>query len=73
MWNLVGMSNTYTPIGSSANLDELYAQLGELEQKEMDCISFGRLDLLADARKAMLPIKAQINKAEGFVIYPEAE
>jgi hypothetical protein len=64
---------TYSPPGQSADIEALYDALAPLEQREHDAIDYGRLDLLPEIRRSMLPIKAQINAAEGFPIYPEAE
>lgn len=60
------------PAGTNPELDELYTQLGAIEQRELDAIEFGSLDLLASIRAEQLPLKRQINAAEGCTIYPEA-
>lgn len=62
-----------TPYGTNAELDELYSQLGEIEQREIDAIECGRLSLLPSIRAEQLPFKRQINAAEGCIIYPEAQ
>ena len=62
-----------TPYGANPELDELYAQLGLIEERETDAIMCGRLDLLPEIRAAQLPLKRQINAMDTCVIYPEAE
>ena len=52
-----------------AEIETLYANLGELEQREFDAIEFRRLDLLPEIRLAQMPIKLAINAAEGFQVY----
>ena len=60
------------PHGTNPELDELYQQLCNIEQREIDAIVYGRNDLLPAIREEMLPIKRQINAIEPCVIYPEA-
>jgi hypothetical protein len=60
------------PYGQDQNLDDLYDQLGVIEQREIDAIHYGRLDLLPSIRAEQLPLKRRINDAEGCLIYEEA-
>lgn len=60
------------PYGVNQELDDLYAALGVIEGREIDAIEAGRLELLPSIREEQLPLKRQINDAEGFAIYPEA-
>lgn len=62
-----------TPYGANATLDDMYEQLGSIEARELDAIEFGRIDLLPEIRRQMLPLKRIINQTEGITIYPEAE
>jgi len=66
------MEGNPIPYGADPDLDALYEQLGAIEQREIDAIMYGRLDLLPEIRKEQLPLKRQINEIEGFAIYPEA-
>ena len=61
------------PYGTDPELDALYAALGVIEEREIDAIEYGRLDLLPEIRREQLPLKARINATEGQPIYPEAE
>lgn len=58
---------------NNAELNELYRQLGEIEEKESFCIEAGLFDHLPKIREQMIPLKRQINKLEGVVIYPEVQ
>lgn len=60
------------PYGTDPDLDAIYAELGIIEEREIDAINFGRLDLLPEIRKEQLPLKRRINDAEGCLIYEEA-
>lgn len=53
-------------------LEKLYQKLGTLEIDEMLAIEVKNLKILAKIRKAMLPVKQEINVLEGQKIYPEA-
>lgn len=55
--------------GASPDIDSLYAQLGEIEEREIHAIECGRRDLLSDIRREQIPLKKAINKAEGITIY----
>jgi hypothetical protein len=46
------------------NLDQLYTRLDNLEDSELEAISFGRLDLLADIRSQQDWVKTQISHLE---------
>lgn len=56
-----------------ADLHELYQQLEEIEEKEIFCIGVGLYDHLPKIRERMIPLKRQINKLEGVLMYPEAK
>lgn len=57
----------------NAELDELYQQLGEIEEKEIFCTEAGLFDHIPRIRERMIPLKRQINKLEGVTMYPEVE
>jgi hypothetical protein len=61
-----------TPYGTNQELDDLYAALGVIEEREIHAIEAGRPELLSSIRQEQLPLKRQINQAEGIDIYPEA-
>lgn len=63
----------YTPYGADPALDALYEELMVIENREIDAISYGRLDLLPEIRLEQLPLKARINRMEGCSVYEEAE
>lgn len=66
------MTPTPTPYGDNPSLDDLYEQLIVIENREIDAIMFGRLDLLPSIRAEQIPLKRLINQTEGITIYPEA-
>jgi hypothetical protein len=50
-------------------LEEAFQKLGELEDREFFAIESGQFDRLPDIRRAMIPIKQEINRLEGFPVY----
>lgn len=58
------------PVGENAELENLYSQLSELDEKEIFALECGARDKLESIRKEMLPIKQRINELEGEEIYP---
>lgn len=60
------------PTGNNQELDQLYADLGAIEEREIHAIEYGRLDLLPQIREEQIPFKRRINQIEGEIIYPEA-
>lgn len=55
--------------GQNAELDNLYSELGKLEEREFDAIECRRFDILRQVRIDQLPIKSAINNMEGVEIY----
>ncbi len=68
----------FVKIGEDAKsdaLEKLYAELSELESKEIFLIEAGKMDKVEELRKEMDPLKRAINEAEGEEIYdiPDAK
>lgn len=62
--------STYIPYGVNAQLDELYAQLGELEERDFDARCMHLTHLVDKLTEEMRPLRRQIVEIEGWQVYP---